>query len=309
MACGVQPLVLEYGSAGSALSSEDPDRAQVGPCLLCREEFNLSGSNSQDLFKHLLESHKLVIADADRIANLQSYIEYWRPRLKKLPLESVCVKMEDMTAEGPVYYYMLSSVLKEDRLLRSKLNQERLKKILNLQQLEREDNSKSWCCLFCGELITGNRSLILGHMKSEHNFNIGHPDNLVHVEAFLNKLHDKLDRLLCLYCEKTFKDKLTLKEHMRKKLHKKLNPRNQEYDKFYLINYLEMGCDREPKTVRRGRGGVVAYITTSTDSDAEEEWQEETDENTAEQYQSTCLFCPQTAGRAFLSLPRVDEKI
>ena len=28
---------------------------------------------------------------------------------------------------------------------------------------------------------------------------------------------------------------------MRKKNHKKINPRNSAYDKFYMINYLEMG--------------------------------------------------------------------
>ena len=28
---------------------------------------------------------------------------------------------------------------------------------------------------------------------------------------------------------------------MRKKMHKKLNPKNKEWDKFYLVNYLEFG--------------------------------------------------------------------
>ena len=28
---------------------------------------------------------------------------------------------------------------------------------------------------------------------------------------------------------------------MRKKQHKKINPRNTEYDRFYVINYLEAG--------------------------------------------------------------------
>ena len=44
--------------------------------------------------------------------------------------------------------------------------------------------------------------------------------------------------LQCLYCEKTFKDRHILKEHMRKKNHKRINPRNTAYDKFYIINYL-----------------------------------------------------------------------
>jgi hypothetical protein len=44
--------------------------------------------------------------------------------------------------------------------------------------------------------------------------------------------------LQCVFCDKTYKDKQTLKDHMRKKQHKKINPKNKEFDKYYLINYL-----------------------------------------------------------------------
>ena len=47
--------------------------------------------------------------------------------------------------------------------------------------------------------------------------------------------------LQCLYCERTFRDHPTLKDHMRKKQHKKINPQNKVYDRFYVINYLELG--------------------------------------------------------------------
>ena len=47
--------------------------------------------------------------------------------------------------------------------------------------------------------------------------------------------------LQCLYCEHTFRDHPTLKDHMRKKQHKKINPQNKVYDRFYVINYLELG--------------------------------------------------------------------
>ena len=43
---------------------------------------------------------------------------------------------------------------------------------------------------------------------------------------------------LCLFCEKSFKDKASLREHMRKKQHRKINPKNKEYDRFYIINYM-----------------------------------------------------------------------
>ena len=36
----------------------------------------------------------------------------------------------------------------------------------------------------------------------------------------------------CIYCEKTFKTRDVLKEHMRKKGHKKINPKNVAYDRY-----------------------------------------------------------------------------
>jgi len=43
----------------------------------------------------------------------------------------------------------------------------------------------------------------------------------------------------CIYCEKTFADRITLMDHMRKKNHKEVNPKNNYYDKvgiFYLFS-------------------------------------------------------------------------
>lgn len=44
-------------------------------------------------------------------------------------------------------------------------------------------------------------------------------------------------------------DRTALKEHMRKKLHKRINPTNKEYDKFYINNYLEPGRSWRHKQV------------------------------------------------------------
>jgi len=82
-------------------------------------------------------------------------------------------------------------------------------------------------------------------MNFDHNFSVGLPDNIVFAEEFLNLLEEKLLKNICLYCERIFKDRNVLKEHMRKKLHKQINPKNKEYDKFYLINYLEKGKNWE----------------------------------------------------------------
>ena len=78
-------------------------------------------------------------------------------------------------------------------------------------------------------------------MNIDHNFNVGQPDNLVFINEFLDKIEAKLEQLVCLYCEKVFKSRDVLKEHMRKKGHKKLNPKNKMWDKYYLVNYLEFG--------------------------------------------------------------------
>ncbi|EEC06606.1 hypothetical protein IscW_ISCW003729 [Ixodes scapularis] len=76
--------------------------------------------------------------------------------------------------------------------------------------------------------------------------------------------------LLCLYCEKTFKDWQTLKEHMRKKQHKHINPKNSAYDKYYVVNY----ADTE---VNEAAGDE--HFSDLRDSDAEEVYYFPTYEN------------------------------
>lgn len=63
----------------------------------------------------------------------------------------------------------------------------------------------------------------------------------MHVDELIEVISEKLNDLQCLFCEKTFPDRSTLKEHMRKKLHKRINPKNKVYDKYYIVNYLEPG--------------------------------------------------------------------
>ena len=74
--------------------------------------------------------------------------------------------------------------------------------------------------------------------------------------------------LQCLYCERVFRDYVTLKDHMRKKQHKKISGQNHAYDRFYAINYLQAGKgwaevqaedDREilPQGEERSVGGAI----------------------------------------------------
>ncbi|XP_028400631.1 zinc finger protein 277-like [Dendronephthya gigantea] len=215
-------------------------------CLLCDKMFEDGGVKKSDaLLHHLLVEHQFVIADVDLIADFKSYINYWKRRFQESPLTDICSvininsRAEDV---GPkLQYNLLCDGLPEDKELREQLQIKKLQGILHHQQQERTDSHFSRICLFCNVNFEGNRSQLFQHMVDNHAFNVGLPDNLVYVNEFLDKLEEKLNNLQCLFCEKTFKDRPTLRDHMRKKQHRKINPKNKEFDKYYLINYLEVG--------------------------------------------------------------------
>lgn len=148
------------------------------------------------------------------------------------------------------------------------------------QERERLDTSFKRMCLFCRKVYTENRAILLNHMAHDHNFSVGRPDNLVYVDELLDVLEEKLHKLLCLYCEKTFKDWQTLKEHMRKKQHKHINPRNSAYDKYYVVNYTE-----------KESGEPVEEENSSelTETDTEVEWKDWQEEGA--EANLICLIC------------------
>lgn len=186
-----------------------------------------------------------------------------------------------MTAgQGEDYHYLLCDAIPQDYDLRHRLQRKRLEYALQRQEAERNDVTFSRLCLFCNAYFEGNRAGLFHHMAEDHNFNVGQPDNIVFSNEFLDTLQSKLDNSICLYCEKDFKDKATLKDHMRKKMHRRIRGSNREYDKFYLINYLELGKSwndiqsEEDIEIRPGPA-------------AESEWADWTGEGTF----SVCLFC------------------
>ncbi|ODM90589.1 putative zinc finger protein, partial [Orchesella cincta] len=151
--------------------------------------------------------------------------------------------------------------------------------VLDVNRQEREGSTFCRRCLFCHEVVTGgNRSDYFLHMWNCHSFHIGQPDNLVFVKEFFQLIEDKLNRLECLFCENIYKDELVLKEHMRKKQHRKINPHNSEYDRFYVVNYLEPGKTWED----------IEMEDNTEDENREEEWTEVSEEN---QRNVVCLFC------------------
>lgn len=138
-------------------------------------------------------------------------------------------------------YFLLSDLLPEDKELRKHLQLKKLEHVLQVHEKERNDLEFKRNCFFCRLAFEGCHSKLLDHMAFDHNFSVGQPANLVYINQLLDILEEKLNNLVCIYCEKVFKSRDVLKEHMRKKNHKKINPRNAAYDKFYLVNYLEFG--------------------------------------------------------------------
>ncbi|XP_078076029.1 zinc finger protein 277 isoform X2 [Mustelus asterias] len=181
----------------------------VLPCIFCEDCY--PAEEQEKLLGHMIVEHKLVIADVKLIVDFRRYVLYWKKRFIEQSITDFCSVIRTNSQapeEEQTDYYLLCDVLPEDRVLREQLQQKRLEEVLEQQQQERNDSSFARVCMFCNEEFSGNS-------------------------------------LQCLYCEKTFRDKNTLKDHMRKKQHRRINARNHEYDKFYTINYLELGKNWE----------------------------------------------------------------
>ncbi|XP_063302955.1 zinc finger protein 277 isoform X2 [Pelobates fuscus] len=278
--CILEPLSLP--ESPSAVTSAG-NAVQVMPCLFCEQSYQTDQQN--DLLKHLIMQHQLVIADVKLIANFKRYCFYWKKRFSEQPITDFCSVIRtnsEASLDQQEDYFLLCDVLPEDRILREQLQQERLKEILEQQQHERYDTSFQRLCMFCSEEFKGNRSYLFNHMNAEHSFNVGLPDNIVHCNEFLDALQTKLDSLQCLYCEKTFRDKNTLKDHMRKKQHRRINAKNNEYDKFYIINYLEFGKSWEDVQSEDDR----ELVDTN-----EEDWSDWEEHPIC----AVCLFCEKQA--------------
>ncbi|XP_078488107.1 zinc finger protein 277 [Ciona intestinalis] len=221
------------------------------PCMLCEYVENEvdSKSHKDEYLCHLIVEHCLVIADVKLIADLRKYAIYWKKKFEGENLETFCSKIRTNTGAKDVAkseeYFLLCDALPEDKEVREELQLTKLKQLLLRQEFERKDDGFKRMCPFCTKCFQGNRLLLFNHMTDDHNFNIGHPDNIVNVRELLDDIEKKLDSLHCLFCEKVFKDRPSLREHMRKKSHRKLNPKNKDYDKYYIINYLELGKNWE----------------------------------------------------------------
>ncbi|XP_029178018.1 zinc finger protein 277 [Nylanderia fulva] len=259
-------------------------------CLLCDCTFVLP-TNETDFLTHLFKAHRLVIADVTKIASLQSYIHYWKVKFREAPLTTYCTTLlmdrtpDDQPSKNE-HYFLLSDCLSEDKTLRSEIHQAKLEWALAQQETERADKSFKRGCMFCRTEFCGSRITYIKHLFQKHNLHLGKPDNLVFLDELLNKIESNIESLICIYCEKTFKDRTVLKEHMRKKFHKCINPYNKVYDKFYINNYLEPGTTwkqgqpHSEKNLDPGDGN-------SDNEDEESSWSDWNDESV----EIICLLC------------------
>uniref|UniRef100_H2YQD2 C2H2-type domain-containing protein n=1 Tax=Ciona savignyi TaxID=51511 RepID=H2YQD2_CIOSA len=237
----LEPLIFDDHVPSSPLLKMENDI----PCVLCEYvEYGVENKAGKDNYLcHLLVGHFLVVADVKLIADLRSYAMYWKRRFSEEKLETFCSKILTNTGAKDKAkseeYFLLCDALPEDKQVREDLQLGKLKQLLLRQEFERVDETFKRMCPFCTKCFQGNRLLLFNHMSDDHNFNIGHPDNIVNVRELLNDIEHKLESLHCLFCEKVFKDRPSLREHMRKKAHRKLNPKNKDFDKYYIINYLE----------------------------------------------------------------------
>ncbi|XP_059485528.1 zinc finger protein 277 [Neocloeon triangulifer] len=256
-------------------------------CMLCCKEFKMQ-IDQQAFLHHLFVDHRLVIGDVSHVASLKSYVNFWKVRMRSGPLEEFCSVMKmDVTPDGQPSkdetYFLLSDILPEDKLLREGLQEKRLNAILERQKFEREDQSYSRDCLFCRFKLGSTRADALKHLSDKHNLNLGRPDNLVFIDELLEKIHTRLENLRCLFCNNLFLERHILREHMRKKQHKCINPNDTEFDKYYIVNYLEIG--KTWKEVEEEQDGPTGA--------EEESWSDWCEEDEAAKL--TCLFCDHQA--------------
>ncbi|KAH6590021.1 hypothetical protein BASA50_009723 [Batrachochytrium salamandrivorans] len=246
----------------------------VCPWPGCRPPENRPTKDPMCALDHLQRTHSLYIHNLPHVMPfLDDYIKYWADQV-----DTHGISILDPFMVGNRYYLGKSTLngseQDRDSSVRSTFRQHTLQAVLRIQEQERaHDAHLQRQCLFCKQ-VPQNRADLFSHMFHEHGFGIGLADNLVYVNEFLDTLHRHLTALECIHCERTFKSNIVLRKHMRKKKHFKINPRNQFYDRYYLINYTEPDA--------------VAYKDEEDESQELNDW-EDWNEDGAEE-PTMCLF-------------------
>ncbi|KAH7646125.1 zinc finger protein 277 [Dermatophagoides farinae] len=253
-------------------------------CFICCKEIKEHCDDVfEDFFRsyeqHMLNNHLIVIP---KFQSVDEFFDFLRNchSLDQLQSEDRCKLFTFKKFDKIVNYFLIDKYQMDETTIKNVVEKHFLQNILNEAQKQRNDSNFSRMCLFCRKIFTENRAQLFNHLYNDHNFFVGHPDNILDAHEFLDVLENKLKKLLCLYCEREFKNWNVLKEHMRKKGHKTLNPNNREYDRFYLINYL---CnDKHWKQIKKENDFYID--NTSNDWD---DWIDDDDK-----LDCVCFFCP-----------------
>lgn len=218
-----------YGSDFASLDL-NLDCDDAVPCIFCDEIFNVM-EDEQPILHHLSTKHKFVIGNVEQVADLRQYILYWG-KLRCLDLRDYCVifntNSEPGAKEMSETFYLLCNKLPEDNRLRMTLRQIKLKYLVEQKEKERNDRNFSRKCIYCSQIIVGGITNCFHHLTFQHGFSLGNPDNIVFGAKLLDILQEKLLKIQCLFCEKTFKTHQLLRTHMRKQQHRSLNPKKQD---------------------------------------------------------------------------------
>ncbi len=131
---------------------------------------------------------------------------------------------------------LLSNILPEDKELRMHLHLKKLEHVLDVHEKERNNVDFKHTCFFCRTAF-----------KAVQLFSVGQPANLVYTKDLFYILEDKLNGHICIYCEKASRVRMSGKEL-----------RNSDYDKYYMVNYLEFGKSWEQVTKDRDHEDKLA---------------------------------------------------
>ncbi|XP_055624773.1 zinc finger protein 277 [Toxorhynchites rutilus septentrionalis] len=266
-------------------------------CMFCDNAYNFQIGDGRDQYlAHLYMIHRLVIADVEQIGCLASYSQFWKEKFREHPVEKFCTSMllnqlPDGTPGSNEKYFLLSDVEPLDYELRLQIKRDMVELVLVRHQFERTDRNFNRGCLYCRVFQAETRTMFIEHLYTKHFLLLGRPENLVFVDELINVVQTKIEKLVCLYCEKIFKDRPTLKEHMRKKGHKRINPDNKFYDRFFLVNYRNDRpqkplATKQPIPLKERVPESSAFHSDDSDSDWSG-W-------CGEEQQVTCLFCSAT---------------
>ena len=248
------------------------------PCVFCDEFRAFDIDTDQESFReyarHLAADHGRILAKGDEILEKRLYFINWKNVLSGEP-GSGCFG----TNRGA------------DARVREELKMVRLKKLLSWKEYERGDSHYQRRCFVCRERIRGTRHDFVQHLKDDHCIKLGDPDDLVNIEQLLDLLESQLTSNQCFHCGgfypsgviAHFRQELEARRGRRKFLY--VSEHMTEFDRFYLVNYLEPG--RSWKEMLKERTLPSCLISADDENETENfsGWREK-------DRPGACLFCP-----------------